>query len=112
MAQKWLYSQRAKFLSDPLGYDVRVFNGIAGFPSMHIAQTLILLIAVHVAVPRLFLPALLYEILVIISTLTFGWHYLIDDIAGILIAWCSYKIATRLCIKYGDAEEKITIQNS
>lgn len=102
LAQKWLRKRREVFLSNPRDYDVEIFNGIAGFPSMHIAQTLILLIAIHIAIPRLFWPAMIYEFLVIISTLAFGWHYLLDDIAGFLVAVCSFKIAMYLHAKLDD----------
>lgn len=100
-AQQWLINKRKLFLDAPADYEVKIFNGIAGFPSMHIAQTLILIFALKAAVPRLFIPACLYELAVIIATMAFGWHYFVDDLAGVIIAIAAFKLAdylhNRLC---------------
>jgi len=58
---------------------------------MHIAQTLILLWAIKRGLPRIFSLSVVYELLLLISTLFFGWHYLADDLAGILVAYLAVK---------------------
>jgi membrane-associated phospholipid phosphatase len=63
---------------------------------MHIAQTLILLWAIKKGLPRIFSLSAIYELLLLISTLFFGWHYLVDDLAGILVAYVAIKASIKL----------------
>ncbi len=96
LSQKWLLYRRELFCNDISTYQVQYFNGIAGFPSMHIAQTLILLWAIKKGLPRIFSLSAIYELLLLISTLFFGWHYLVDDLAGILVAYVAIKASIKL----------------
>jgi len=91
LSQQWMLYRRELACADITAYRVQYFNGIAGFPSMHIAQTLILLWAIKKGLPRIFSLSVVYEMLLLISTLFFGWHYPADDLAGILVAYLAVK---------------------
>ena len=62
--------------------------GIAGFASLHIAVILTAALVAHlVGAPRLLRIALwVFLGLTTLATVYFGWHYVIDDIAGVAIA--------------------------
>jgi hypothetical protein len=105
ITQKWLLEERSAFLSSIGDYKVKIFNGIAGFPSMHMAQTLILLWGTFLGLKRLFPFFVFYEILLFLSTLVFGWHYLVDDIAGIIFAVISIKISCWYYQRFPESSE-------
>ncbi len=60
-------------------------NGLICFPSFHTVLAL-LTAAVLWPVPYLRWPAALLAGLIVISTVTTGWHYLVDVAAGIVVA--------------------------
>jgi hypothetical protein len=67
--------------------------GIAAFPSLHVATQVLVAIWMH----RWWRPgAILFTLtafFVFIGSMITGWHYLIDGIAGIALAWGSYAAA-------------------
>jgi len=67
---------------------------LIGFPSFHVIWAMIL---AYVCKNRkwLFYPILLLNILLIISTLTSGWHFLISVLGGFIIAVGSLYLAER-----------------
>lgn len=82
-------------LAEGLPRQVNVMYAVAAFPSLHVAfQTLIFLwmrrvwrwggIVFGVA-----------ALTILIGSVVTGWHYLIDGIAGILIAWLCYRLSSR-----------------
>ena len=85
--QQSLANTRIDVLADPLASST--IQGIAGFASLHVSVVFTAALIAH----RLGLPALLrralwvYLGLTIVSTVYFGWHYLIDDVAGLAIGW-------------------------
>lgn len=61
-------------------------GGISAFPSLHVANvTLIALAARHVS-RRWALISLAYACIVLVGSVHFGWHYLVDGIAGAAVA--------------------------
>ncbi len=60
-------------------------EGIIQFPSFHAALAVILTHSLRL-IPWLGLPALLLNGLMLVSTLAIGGHYLVDVVAGVLIA--------------------------
>jgi membrane-associated phospholipid phosphatase len=72
-------------------------QSVAGFASLHVGITLMMaLVAQYTFRSRLLRAALWgYVVLVAISTTYFGWHYIADDLAGVLIAVLSFYIAAR-----------------
>ena len=63
-------------------------QSIAGFASLHVAVIFTAaLVAQFVGAPRLLRLALwVFFGLTVVATIYFGWHYVIDDIAGLAIA--------------------------
>ena len=77
--------ERAAFLADPSASDA--FVSLGAFASLHVGfTTLVFLMARYYGLRRLSRVLAVYLAAVIVSTVYFGWHYVLDDIAGVLIA--------------------------
>jgi hypothetical protein len=81
--QATLMSQRHEVLANPNATDA--VQSIAGFASLHVAVILTAALIAHlVGVPRILKASLwIYFGLTCIATIYFGWHYLLDDVAGL-----------------------------
>lgn len=75
---------------------VNVLYGIAAFPSLHVA---------FVALAFFWLRRLerwgavlfgVFTVLIFLGSVVTGWHYLIDSLAGLVLAWLCYAAASRL----------------
>ena len=67
-------------------------QSVAGFASLHIAITLLVALMVQYTV-RTGCCAVVFWVnfgLTVIATIYFGWHYIADDIAGIMIALVAF----------------------
>lgn len=65
----------------------QVFMGIAAFPSLHVAHMWILTL-VAMKRHRIYTPIVaLMTLLTFVGTMGFGWHYAVDAIGGIALAW-------------------------
>jgi membrane-associated phospholipid phosphatase len=70
----------------------------AAFPSSHVAAAVITwLLAWHLARPLFWLFALIVPALVV-GTVYGGFHYAIDAAAGIAVALCAWRVATRYAL--------------
>lgn len=77
--------QRAQLLAHPHGHDT--FAQIGAFASLHVAMTtLLLLMAHHYGLRRLERAMAIFVFLTMVATMYLGWHYAIDDVAGVTIA--------------------------
>ena len=85
--QATLLEHRREVLANPDLTDA--VQSIAGFASLHVAVIFTAALIAHfVGAPRLARIALwVYLGLTIVSTVYFGWHYVIDDIAGVVIGF-------------------------
>ena len=83
--QEMLASDRTIVLDDPHASD-RV-HGIAGFASLHVAIVFSAVLVAHLMrLGRALRAGLwLFLLLTMVSTIYFGWHYLVDDVAGLCI---------------------------
>jgi membrane-associated phospholipid phosphatase len=78
-------TERAAFLADPSMPDA--FVSLGAFASLHVGfTTLVLLMARYYGLRRTTRVLAVYLALIVVSTIYFGWHYVTDDIAGVLIA--------------------------
>ena len=78
-------TERAAFLADPSVPDA--FVSLGAFASLHVGfTTLVLLMARYYGLRRTTRVLAGYLALIIVSTIYFGWHYVTDDVAGVLIA--------------------------
>lgn len=81
--------QRATFMKFRQVHEFRpvttYLGGMVAFPSFHVAWSVLL---TYAARPdrRLFRAALVWNALVVVSTVLIGWHYIVDVPAGLLLA--------------------------
>jgi membrane-associated phospholipid phosphatase len=77
--------ERAHFLADPSASDS--FVSLGAFASLHVGfTTLVFLMARYYGLRRTSRVLGVYLAAVIVSTVYFGWHYVLDDVAGVLLA--------------------------
>ena len=89
--QQSLAQTRYKFLSDPFAGGI---NGIAGFASLHVSVVVTACVFLHRTHAHRAIRAVTWAFLVltVTATLYFGWHYIIDDVAGAFIGWAAVAI--------------------
>jgi len=92
--QHSLYQDRLEILAQPHTTDA--VHGIAAFASLHVSIVLTAVLFAHrMGFPRLLCRLLWgYFGLTVLSTIYFGWHYLLDDIAGVGVALLSVWLAS------------------
>ncbi len=85
--QDSLWGSRLKVLIDPL--DTNSIHGVAAFASLHVSVVFTAAYCAHRAGLNRLLRAALWTYLglTVLSTVYFGWHYVVDDIAGVGIGW-------------------------
>jgi membrane-associated phospholipid phosphatase len=91
-----LLEHRNEVIADPFATDA--VQGIAGFASLHVAVIFTAALIAHLTgAPRPLRIALwVFLGLTILATVYFGWHYVIDDVAGVAIAAVGVYAAARL----------------
>ncbi|MEO5973307.1 MAG: phosphatase PAP2 family protein [Sphingomicrobium sp.] len=65
--------------------------GISAMPSLHIATTAWMTITVYLFAPRWAIPMATVGVLIFLLSISLGWHYAIDGIAGIVCALVTYQ---------------------
>lgn len=67
-------------------------QSVAGFASLHVAITLLVALMVQYTTRMRWLKIVFWVNfgLTVVATLYFGWHYIADDIAGVMIAFVSF----------------------
>ncbi len=90
--QGMLLDDRIAFLRDPAAATPQA---IAAFASLHIAMSFTALAAAHLLDlgRRLKVALWVWLVVTIVATIYFGWHYVIDDVAGIVIGGLSLLLA-------------------
>jgi hypothetical protein len=77
--------QRADFLADPTA--PTSFVSISAFASLHTGFTaLVCFMAFYYGHRRLGAALAVYLVAIMVSTIYWGWHFTLDDVAGLLIA--------------------------
>jgi hypothetical protein len=96
LLQESLARARLEVLADPTGADA--IAGVAGFASLHCSVVFTAVLMAHLARLPIVVKASLWVFLLLTITATayFGWHYLIDDVAGLAIGAASVLIAERV----------------
>jgi membrane-associated phospholipid phosphatase len=75
---------RAHLLASP--QSPHAFASVSAFASLHVAfTTLVVLMALHYRRRRLACVLASYLAVVMVATVYFGWHFVIDDLAGVLL---------------------------
>ncbi|GAA5146949.1 hypothetical protein GCM10023340_18620 [Nocardioides marinquilinus] len=69
-----------------------IVNSVAGFASLHCGITLLWALMVQFTLRSTALKRIFWVNfgLTVVATIYFGWHYLADDVAGIMIAFVSF----------------------
>ena len=74
--------------------DLDEVQSVAGFASLHVAITLLFALMAQYTIERLWVHWVVWINfgLTIVATLYFGWHYVADDVGGIVIALAAFWI--------------------
>lgn len=84
--QDALLDHRLELMADPLGYPG--VASIGGFASLHVGIVFMgYLMARYYGSRTLATVAMAFLIPTVVATIYFGWHYLVDDVAGFAIGW-------------------------
>jgi membrane-associated phospholipid phosphatase len=74
---------------------INIFFGVAAFPSLHVGFQVLAFFWMR----RLSRWGTLFGLLALftlIGSVVTGWHYLVDGLAGALLAWAAYTAAQRV----------------
>ncbi|WP_235529453.1 phosphatase PAP2 family protein [Nocardioides sp. Soil774] len=84
-----LYNGRQGVLRDGA---VGAVQSVAGFASLHVAITLLVALMVQYTLRNRILHVVFWAnfAITVVATLYFGWHYIADDLAGVVIALFSF----------------------
>ena len=93
--QSVLLDQRAEFLSDPA---TGTPQSIAAFASLHISMSFTAAVAAHLlgAGRRLRIGLWIWFAVTVASTIYLGWHYVVDDVAGVILGVMALAMARLL----------------
>jgi hypothetical protein len=84
-------AERAQLLAHPGAGDS--FASIGAFASLHVGFTcLIVLMLRYYGFPRATKVMTVYLIAIMISTIYLGWHFVVDDAAGLLLAYIAVQL--------------------
>jgi membrane-associated phospholipid phosphatase len=84
-AQETYLVERAHLLQNPGAGDA--FASLSAFASLHTAFTFLVLLGAYVYRLRVLTIVLaVYFVGVVVATIYFGWHFVIDDVAGVALA--------------------------
>ena len=91
--QRLLLDERVTFLREPAAEGAA--QSIGAFASLHTSIVFTAAVAAHLlGLPRAIrIAAWAFVVLTIVSTLYFGWHYVSDDVFGIVIAIAALALA-------------------
>lgn len=92
--QRLLWDDRTAVLADPTG---PVMYGIGAFASLHVSILFTAALFAHrVGLGRrVRVVAWVWFALTTVATVYFGWHYVLDDVAGLAIGWVAVEAALR-----------------
>ena len=93
--QDALLAGRQSYLEDPHATDS--VQGVAAFASLHVAVIFTAALICHFVIPSRVVrwTMWVYFALTSLSTVYFGWHYLLDDIAGLTIGFLAVWIGAK-----------------
>jgi len=94
--QQTLLETRERFLDSPVGSGA--LNGVAAFASLHVSIVFTGALMAHfLRAPRpLRIGMWVFLALTVLATIYFGWHYVVDDLAGLVIGALAVWISARL----------------
>lgn len=91
--EPWVETTKAYLWHDYLNAGGDIGGGISAMPSLHVAAAAWIALVWNGFDRRLGLVGLAYLAVIFIGSVTLGWHYAVDGLAGILITAAAWKIA-------------------
>ena len=93
--QQGLLNNRLEFVTSPETSDA--IHGVAAFASLHVSVTFAAALFLHYTVRSrsIRIAGWTFFALTSVATIYFGWHYVIDNFAGMLIGWAAVMIGAR-----------------
>jgi membrane-associated phospholipid phosphatase len=93
--QDALRNGRSRVLFDPFGTDG--VQSVAAFASLHVSIIFTAALICHYVIPNRLVRWSMwaYFVLTTVATIYFGWHYLLDDVAGMAIGWIAVWIGAK-----------------
>ena len=93
--QSSLLTGRELYQHDPFASDS--VQSVAAFASLHVSIILTAALICHYVIPSALVrwTMWIYFVLTTISTVYFGWHYLLDDAAGVVIGFLAVWLGAR-----------------
>jgi hypothetical protein len=89
--QETYLAQRDHLIAHPQAHDA--FAQISAFASLHCALTfLVFLMARYYGLRVLSWPLALFLLGTVVATVYLGWHFAVDDLAGLAIAWVAVQL--------------------
>ena len=90
--QQSLLDNRLEFMTSPLTSDA--IHGVAAFASLHVSVTFAAALFLHRTGQSTMVrnAAWVFFGLTFLATMYFGWHYVLDNVGGMLIGWASLAI--------------------
>ncbi len=93
-------AQRAYFLAHPHATDA--FQQVSAFASLHVGvTTVVLLMAHYYRFRRLTIAMVVFLFGTILATIYLGWHFALDDAAGLVIAWLAVSFGKLMIYPHG-----------
>lgn len=91
--QASLWRNRVEVIADP--FATSAVHGVAAFSSLHTSITLTAALIVTLTRMPAFVQwlAWVFFALTAVATVYFGWHYVLDLVAGAMVAWASVMLA-------------------
>jgi hypothetical protein len=93
--QDLLMRDYVRFRTDPAYYTVKLYQGVAALPSLHVGVLALFAIAAWpwrpIAIALWTLTAITF-----LGSMALGWHYAVDGYAGAALAWFAWWLACRL----------------
>jgi hypothetical protein len=91
--QNEIYKETLSLVRNPEGERIIRYGGIAAFPSLHVGLVALFTLVSRTISKRWFHLNLLILFLLILGSLITGYHYLIDDYAGLALAGGLYYLS-------------------
>lgn len=98
MLQAILFQNYQQVIRFALGQGEPMINplfGVAAFPSLHVGHVAFVAIFARRLARPLGLPLALLTAFMFVGSIVTGWHYMIDSVAGLLLAWGAARLALR-----------------
>jgi membrane-associated phospholipid phosphatase len=84
-------------------------SGISAMPSLHIATTTWMIVAVHIFARRWMAPMALAGVLIFLLSISLGWHYALDGVVGAAAALLCYQLCLAFYGKRSDVRRAAAV---